>query len=580
MVEFITSDGIHIDLIPNQELSLSIENAMFSNDRIPVAWSTDVELPVSPTNSVLFGYIGAMLLPEQRREINVSMYIDAIPAMTGKLKLTGASDGKLQASFVGVSIEDSLVGNLQDIPLGRWEFGSAEAGKRALFDEVIGGATQNTRDDFALPLMVRDSEKDTTDNYVANSGAGEIKFEFFGLKFLNSPQYSFITPVVKLSHILRVAFSDFQVDEAYSGYFDKIGIVGPYRRNSASTPDGNYNLPFDEKSDTLNFVLDLADSMPNVSLEDFVKNMLSAFGATIFIHQGHTFMKSNQSIIQDQDFIDWSDKISDNVDIEFEDGQIYEYGFSGVTDDELNADVTDYNTIADCLGAPDDTLVRCLATGDVYRKIQRSYIWSGGPGHTQTFNDNGLDLAKQESMIPSTKEDESNNDLDTFSAISNWVPVRCIPYIFYYSYDILRWYDGVMLPIIDDPVVDGTRPSTVQFGLLHADAGGQEYVPPVQLTSNGFIGYNMGFFAPVYPRLNLVGENGLYELFHKDFREWIKKEKTVYKANINLCAADISNLKIWRKVMIYNRLFFIKTLSITLNTTKNYIRTEADLITA
>lgn len=580
MVEFITPEGEHVDLVPNQELSLSIENAMFSNDRIPVAWSTDVELPVSKTNSALFGYIGTMLLPEQRREINVSMYIDAIPAMTGKLKLTGASEGKLQASFVGVSIEDSLVGNLHDAPFARWEFGAAIAGQRPLFDEIMESAAQNTRDDFALPLMVRDSEKDTTDNYAANAYGGDVMYEFFGIKFLNSPKYSFIVPVIKLSYILRIAFSDFQIDEAYSNYFDKIGIVGPYRRNSAATPDGKYNLPIDENSDTVNFVLDLADSMPDVSLEDFVKNMLAAFGATIFIHQGHTFMKSNQSIVEDNDFIDWTTKISENVDIEFEDGQIYEYGFSGVTDDEFEADVTDYNTIADCFKAPDDTLVRCLDTGDVYRKIQRSYIWSSGPGNFQTFQANGLDLAKQESMIPPTGEIETNSALDTFSATSNWIPVKCIPYVFYYSYDILRWYDGVMLPIIDDPVVGGTRPTTVQFGLLQTGAAGQEYVPVVQLTSNGFIGYNIGIFTPADPPLNLAGENGLYERFHKGFQEWLKKDKTVYKADINLCAADISNLKIWKKIMIFNRLFFIKTLSITLNTTKNYIRTEADLITA
>ena len=220
MVEFITPEGEHVDLVPNQELSLSIENAMFSNDRIPVAWSTDVELPVSPTNSILFGYIGAMLLPEQRREINVSMYIDAIPAMTGKLKLTGASEGKLQASFVGVSIEDSLSGNLQDAPFARWEFGGAVAGQRPLFDEIMEGAAQNTRDDFALPLMVRDSEKDTADNYVANSQIGAIEYEDFGIKYLNSPKYNFVTPVVKLAYILRTVFSDIRIDESSSEYFE------------------------------------------------------------------------------------------------------------------------------------------------------------------------------------------------------------------------------------------------------------------------------------------------------------------------------------------------------------------------
>lgn len=578
MVEFITSDGIHVDLVPDQELSLSIENAMFSNDRIPVAWSTDVELPVSPTNSTLFGYIGAMLLPEQRREINVAMYIDAIPAMTGKLKLTGVSEGKLQASFVGVSIEDSLSGNLQDASFARWEFGSAIAGQRPLFDEIMEGAAQNTRDDFALPLMVRESEKDTADNYVANSLIGSIEYEDFGIKYLNSPKYNFVTPVVKLAYILRTAFSDVRVDELYSGYFEKIGIVAPYRKNSASTLDGKYNLPTDGVDDgPLNFVLDLADSMPDVSLEDFVKNMLAAFCATIFIHRGVTQMKSNRAIIQDESFVDWSQKISDNVEIEFEDGQIYEYGFSGVSDDELSAEVKDYNTISDCFNAPDDTFVRCLDTGDIYRKIQRPYISGHG---SQTFYANGLDLARQDSMIPPTQDSQSDSSIDTFSATSNWVPVKCIPYVFNYSLDMINWFDGVMLPIVNDPTVGGTRPTTVQFGLLQDGAVGQEYVPAVQLTSNGYIGGMLGLFSPANPPLNLAGDNGLYVRFHKDFQSWLKKDKTVYKIDVNLSAADIANLQIWKKVMLFNRLFFIKTLSITLNTTKDYIRTEADLVTA
>lgn len=577
MVEFITPEGEHVDLVPNQELSLSIENAMFSNDRIPVAWSTDVELPISSTNSILFGYIGAMLLPEQRREINVSMYIDAIPAMTGKLKLTGSSEGKLQASFVGVSIEDSLSGNLQDAPFARWEFGSALAGQRPLFDEIMEGAAQNTRDDFALPLMVRDSEKDTADNYVVNSEIGGIEYEDWGMKYLNSPKYNFVTPVVKLAYILRTSFSDVRIDELYSGYFEKIGIVAPYRKNSASTLDGKYNLSTDGVDGTLNFVLDLADAMPDVSLEDFVKNMLAAFCATIFIHRGITQMKSNQSIIQDTSFIDWSQKISDSAEIEFEDGQIYEYGFSGVSDDELTADVKDYDTIADCLGAPDDTLVHCLATGDIYRKIQRPYISGHG---SQTFYANGLDLARQDSMIPLPQDSQSDSSLDTFSATSNWVPVKCIPYVFNYSVGMLNWYDGVMLPIVEDPTVGGIRPTTVQFGLLQDGSAGQEYVPVVQFTSNGYVGTMLGLFSPANPPLNLTGENGLYERFHKDFQTWLAKDKTVYKVDINLSAADIANLQLWRKIMLFNRLFFIKTLSITLNTTKNYIRTEADLVSA
>lgn len=53
---------------------------------------------------------------------------------------------------------------------------------------------------------MRDSEKDTADNYVANSQIGAIEYEDFGIKYLNSPKYNFVTPVVKLAYILRTVF--------------------------------------------------------------------------------------------------------------------------------------------------------------------------------------------------------------------------------------------------------------------------------------------------------------------------------------------------------------------------------------
>lgn len=574
MIEFLTSGGIRIDLAPNQEVSLSLENALFSSDHIPVAWTTDVELPISTTNSRLFGYPDAMLLAEQRQEINTTMYINGIPVMLGKLKLTGKSDGMLQASFIGVSVEDSLVGSLKDAPFNRWEFGSALLGERPLFDEIMTGAANNSREDFALPLMVRESEKDTADNYVINSEIGAIKYEFFGLKYLNSPKYNYVVPVVKLKYILQTVFADCKIDEAYSDYFGKIGIVAPYRKNAAPTFEKGFNLPHNNSSTSINFILDLADAMPDVSVADFVKNMLTTFCATIFIFRGEKQMISNKAIIQATEFTDWSAKISDDIEQEFELGQSYEYGFSGITDTDITETITDCTTIVDCFKATDNLLVRCADTGDIYRKIQRSYISGHG---SQTYKMDGLELVRQEAMIPQETPDKS---LDTFSATSNWVPVKCIPYRFTYTYgsSMINITEGVMLPIVDMPTVGGVRPSTIQFGLLEAFGAG-EYVPAAQLSSNGSFGSVLGFYS-FYPTLNLMGTSSLYERYHKDFEGWLSKDKTTTKIAVNLSAADIANLKIWKKVMLYNRLFFIKALSITLNTSKDYIHTEAELVVA
>ena len=565
MIEFLTTDGTRVDLSPNQEVSLSLENALFSSDHIPVAWTTDVELPISATNRRLFNYPDAMLLVEQRREINTTLYVNGIPIMLGKLKLTGKSDGMLQASFIGVSLEDSLIGSLKDAPFNRWEFGLALSGQSPLFDEIMAGAANNSREDFALPLMVRESEKDTADNYTDDTS--------FGSKYLNSPKYKYVVPVVKLKYILQTVFADCKIDEAYSDYFGKIGIIAPYRKFGSPTSDGLYNLP-NEKG-TSNFYLDLAEAMPDVTVADFVKNMLTAFCATIFIFRDEKRMISNKAIIHDPEFTNWTAKISDDIEQEFELGQSYEYGFSGISDIDITETITDCATINDCFGAADNSLVRCAITGDVYRKIQRPYIAGHG---AQTYYLNGLEVIRQEGMIPQETPEKS---LDTFSATSDWIPVKCIPYIFRYTLEssMIYWNDGVMLPIVDMPPVGGARPSIIQFGLLESNVVGP-YVPSVQLTSNGCIGASLAFFTPMLPSLNLMGGLGLYERYHKDFEEWLVKDKTITKTAVNLSAADIASLKIWKKVMLYNRLFFIKTLTITLNTSKDYIHTEAEFVVA
>ena len=417
MVEFVSSGGVVVDLKPNQDLALTLENAFLSSDHIPVAWTTDAEASRSEKNCRLFGYPDAMLFPFQHKEINVEMRINSIPVMLGKLKLIGPTQNALKVSFSGVSIEDSLMGSLVDAPLNKWEFGSL-AGDRTLFNEVISGAQQNTREDFALPLMIRESEKDTADDYIANSLIGSIPYESWAVKYLNSPKCCYVTPVVKLKYILQTVFADCMIDEAYSEYLNNLGIIAPYRRTAGYSLDGTYNLPYDKP---LNFILDLADSMPDVTVVDFVKDLLSIFCATLYVTKYGKQMISNNAIIQNMDYDDWSGKVADDMEQEFEDGQSYEYGFTGVADSEIIGTITDCQSIGDCLNSDEGTIVRCLATGDIYKKIKRPYIAGHDSG---TYYVNGLEIIRQEGMLTQETADKS---LDTYSATSGWVPVKSLP---------------------------------------------------------------------------------------------------------------------------------------------------------
>ena len=184
MVNFTTPEGDCLDLKPGQDLAINIENPFFAEDHIPVAWSTEIELPITPTNCAVFGCPNAMLLPATKREINVFMQVNGIRIMEGKMKLSGQSPDVLKASFCGVSIEDSLTGNLQDLPLAKWNFGKLEySHETKLYDEIMLGAAKGTREDFVTPLMMRKSEVSTTDSFVDATTVENKKR--FATKYMN-----------------------------------------------------------------------------------------------------------------------------------------------------------------------------------------------------------------------------------------------------------------------------------------------------------------------------------------------------------------------------------------------------------
>ena len=46
-----------VDLLEDTEVSITIEHPMLSTDHIPVPYSTDIDLPLSPRNRMIFGFV-------------------------------------------------------------------------------------------------------------------------------------------------------------------------------------------------------------------------------------------------------------------------------------------------------------------------------------------------------------------------------------------------------------------------------------------------------------------------------------------------------------------------------------------
>ncbi len=576
MVEFITSDGTGVDVVPNQELALTIENAFMANDRMPVAWTTDVELAASPRNCRLFGLPNAMLLPPARRQVNVTMRINGIPVMPGKLKLVSPTATILNVSFQGVEIEASLTGSLREAKLDKWNFGKlGELDDKTLFETVMSGAAEGFREDFATPCMIRSSSEDAEEPYIDLQSTDTR--EAWATKFVNAKIGTFTIPVVRLGYLLQRVFADCEIDADFAQYVAQIGIVAPCRKNGNLA---DLNIGCLDKDDDGNYILDLAAAMPDVSTADFVKGVLDAFGATIYITRDGKRMMSNRSILQSSDFIDWTEKISDDFEQEYDDGQNYQYGFSGITNEDVPKDVVECDSVNQAFDYNAGTAVHAKDTDDYYSVFEKSIRLGLSNGESTGYTVKALKVLKQNGMT--TEEEDSS--LETVSVTSALIPVKTLPYHFPVQISwIMKGTLCAMMPVVEIPNIGESRSTNIYFGILerYAEASANMYVPNIQLTSNGYYGWGGELFSLFGPgtKVSIDTEIGLGK-FHLDYKNWMKKKKVITKAFVNLTAADIANLQVWKKRMIQNQLFFIKTITVTLNTSKDYIQTEAELITA
>ena len=55
MIQF-RSEGIILDVQPDQDVTFTLDNPIFEDDRVPVAVSTNVEFKLSPKNCKFFGF--------------------------------------------------------------------------------------------------------------------------------------------------------------------------------------------------------------------------------------------------------------------------------------------------------------------------------------------------------------------------------------------------------------------------------------------------------------------------------------------------------------------------------------------
>lgn len=592
----VRSAGEILDIAPQQEVSLTFDNPFFESDRIPVALSTPIEFPITPQICRVFQFTPAMLMEPGVKKIPAELLMSGIVICTGTLIFDEYSEDGLSYTFIGAEFEEVAAGKLTDIEFPAYE----DTGFSALVKDARSVAFW----DFGLPQIMRKDYAGTSEYRTSTDRYPDCSVMDKYANWLGT-NYPFVVPAVRVSLILESIIPDVDI----SGYdlnrlLDKLAILGTYKNKNVHSRYGVVGTAYPNRAGAYDpptrCTLDLADSMPDMSNADFISNLLKMTCSTLFCLGRSYYIWPNKDILASQTHVDWSEKVSDTYSCTSDEGQGYSLTFQSAGDSYKETNPDDPEQIENATAIPEvhsmtealdkicnsDQLisVKHVPTGDIisgWRQSVYLYYKPRGGWHSYKTIVPLSDVAHQAGF--DQKDIDAGPEAQKYDCSIAFQVPRCVPTAVYYTSNVLP--DGgieeivglhSVTPVIDLPGIGGARPDTVYIGLL---------------LDNNFVDKGIYFTRPTYLidpgsemtstlSLAIDGPNGLYETFHKTFAEWLREPKNPRKVDLNLSPGDIANLKLWRKYLMYNRTWLIKSLEITLNTSTDPITSTAEIVPA
>ena len=572
--------GRTLDITPGQEITLTLENPLFADDRMPVAVSTGIEFPLSPTNKVEFRFVDVMMIPPAVQKIPAAIIFEGFELFSGELQFDEFSDQTLKYTFVGADATEAFSGNIHEIAC-------RDYGGMAM-STFVQNARKGDYPDIGLPMIVRKANSAKIE-YPTAAGEAECSSidKYANHLYTNTP---YIIPAIKAAYLLEKIHPKLIFPSQIQDYLDRMAILGTYKPEAWQ--NDRYGIPYTTPSWSNPYIGDgfnAAEALPEMTKAEFIANILKMFCATIFPEKGYYNVRTNSSILQDKTFIDWTQMVSDiyaivageagSYSLKYANGeQNYDPAKEEEFDEELAQSIysaSNYEELISKFRTSDNYVdVRVTFSGNVYSgKAVKAYLyWSRSPGvmGKPIFNKTEtsiplIDIVFQ-ANVNKIELSEGGGDGQNYENNIGFICTPCIPAnvatFIYTGSTNAQVTLRAMAPVVDIPTVGGNRPSDVYIGLLIENNffdQGNYFTRPEPYIDGGTEMANTRY------SIAIGGTNGLYAKFHETFAQWQVKKKDSVKADVVLSPADIAQLKLWRKIMLYNRLFLIKTMEITLS---------------
>lgn len=603
MIKIITEDGISLDLAPDAEFAIEYNNPMFEDDRIPVPFSTSIALLPSEVNCRVLQYLPALKLEPAVKKLAASLVLNGIPFLSGILIYEGIEDGRLNYSFSGVDLETNWGKKIWELDI--WG---------PMIGDEIYDAFAEPNDGISWPLLVN---KDYTGYYVKNCDDIALDEEYNkklpmvekNVKYHNfrnvipEAERSRLTPAVSVSRIIGDKFS---VSGILTKLFPLVSVIG------------QYNIDKGFVQTKVPVPVDCAACLPDYSFAEFTAELSKMFCSAIFEDgQGKFKMMPINTILGEAASEDWTEKISDSFTSDTEEASGYIFGFANSGEDSFDdtAELVETNSLeASIYPSEDVTSGSILYSRELHTaKVAKagSYVSAISVVTKSKIRNNGSPDVVKKTLVASTdvvfcgnvKQENIVDGSDSVDNSCKFKLIKSIP-------SILSHYDRATVSD-SNKVIEGLVQRFSMAGLIEpqngeAERGTDLYIGLIykgQISGNGYV---LASFVPLsFPSLNAInnledirvkvpvgsGSHGrpisvslkpdwLYETFHKSYAQWLATDRQVISCDVNLNEFDLLNFRMYNKVRLHGRDFFVKKLSVTLRVSSEAIECSADFISA
>lgn len=603
----------YLDLPPDFNVDLVMECPIFIQNRTPFPYTTSFDFPLTPGNKAIFENPTRVNLSTRKWEFGGAVMGNGALMLFYGTVIVREISGKLSANFQAVDDLAEAKKPMNELDLGTYNFGLADkeartgnyfsnTSARYKYELLFWEAHNNEHPFTAGPIRMTGSREkqsfDGTELFV-NILFGQNCF-FNGWAFIGGndtylkesinpsdpiiPVHMVMYPQIRLSELFKIVLGLPDEENPFlQGELSKLVLTTHYHPNfrddiiikwKGMLVDNDYPGDLDPPEE---ITFNLGSFQSTVTAADVLHSAMNMFCMTLFrIQDGPVTrfqIQKNMDLINDESFEDWDAVLGSKLVLSREPAQDYVYAYQEFSEKkpEIDSEFV-LGTIQELLDAPvnadtKEQLYYIQTTGQLILKKQSLY-WEANPElskYSYEVKNHGLYGSNKKQgfdisvplgplqMVPSDNMEDLRNTASELSLYPLYQPL----------------YSGSREP--------NYKPSIMLYqGMTPNGSYGNELVDYPYLSYHNYspTGTRMGELS-----LAWEGPDGLIFNFHKQFKEWMEKDRLRAYGEFILTAAMIRGIDLRKKVLVRGKLWWREKITIPISKKKIY-PAKVDLVEA